>query len=203
MAEIVYVLTNEAMPGLVKIGRTKKEDANGRIGDLYTTGVPVPFTIEYACKVQNSQEVESALHTAFAPHRINPKREFFKIDPEQAISILRLLHTEDATSEVKQQPAGLDQESLAAAEHLKAKRPPMNFLEMQIPIGSTLQSIHGPTTVTVVEKKKVRLADEEMSLTDATQIVLNLKYKVRSGPHWTYNGRLLTEIYDDTYGQAD
>src|SRR5437588_4294528 len=130
MAEIVYVLTNEAMPGLVKIGLTKQEDANARIGDLYTTGVPVPFNIEYACKVQNSKEVEAALHTAFAPHRINPKREFFKIDPEQAVSILRLLHTEDATPEIKQQPAGLDQESLAAAEELKAKRPRMNFHEM-------------------------------------------------------------------------
>ena len=48
---IVYVLTNSAMPGLVKIGYTAQDDANSRIAQLYTTGVPVPFTIEYACKV--------------------------------------------------------------------------------------------------------------------------------------------------------
>ena len=40
---VVYVLTNPAMPGLVKIGRTDQDDANTRIAQLYTTGVPVPF----------------------------------------------------------------------------------------------------------------------------------------------------------------
>lgn len=204
MAEIVYILTNDAMPGLVKIGRTAKEDANARIGDLYTTGVPVPFTIEYACKVQDSKEVESALHVAFAPHRINPKREFFKIDPEQAIAILKLLHTEDATPEVKQQPAGLDQVSLAAAQNLKTKRrPPMNFVEMSISIGSTLQYIDGDTTVTVVEEKTVGLADKDMSLMAATQQVRGVAYQLRPAPFWTFNGRLLSDIYDETYGQAD
>lgn len=47
---IVYVLTNPAVPGLVKIGYTIQEDANARIGQLYTTGVPVPFKLEFACK---------------------------------------------------------------------------------------------------------------------------------------------------------
>jgi hypothetical protein len=78
---IVYVLSNPAIPGIVKIGRTAKEDAKLRIAQLYTTGVPVPFTLEFACRVPNPDEVEKALHVAFAPHRINLKREFFKIDP--------------------------------------------------------------------------------------------------------------------------
>ena len=72
------------MPGLVKIGRTSHNDANIRIAQLYTTGVPVPFTLEFANRVQNAAEVEQAMHTAFGPYRINPKREFFRIDPEQA-----------------------------------------------------------------------------------------------------------------------
>ncbi|MEI6344199.1 MAG: hypothetical protein WCP41_02400 [Verrucomicrobiota bacterium] len=37
------------------------------MGQLYTTGVPVPFTPEYACKVSNPDEVEEALHIAFRP----------------------------------------------------------------------------------------------------------------------------------------
>jgi hypothetical protein len=32
---IVYVLTNEAMPGLVKIGMTENQDANVRVGQLW------------------------------------------------------------------------------------------------------------------------------------------------------------------------
>jgi len=131
---IVYVLTNSAMPGLVKIGYTTQDDANSRIAQLYTTGVPVPFELQYACKVQNAEEVEKALHVAFSPQRINPKREFFKIESEQAIAILKLLHTEDATAEIEQQPTTLDQESVIAAEQLKSKRPNMNFLRWEYPL---------------------------------------------------------------------
>ena len=76
------------MPGLVKIGKSSQDDHNTRVSQLYTTGVPVPFDIEYACSVPNPAEVESALHAAFGPQRINPRREFFEIDAEQAISIL-------------------------------------------------------------------------------------------------------------------
>jgi hypothetical protein len=83
---IVYVVTNPAMPGLVKIGWTENTDAKIRIDQLYTTGVPVPFEIAYACKTSRGEEVEKALHTAFAPHRVNPKREFFRIDIAQSLS---------------------------------------------------------------------------------------------------------------------
>ncbi len=39
--EIVYVLTNPAMPGLVKIGKTNQKDIEERMKQLYTTGVPL------------------------------------------------------------------------------------------------------------------------------------------------------------------
>ena len=39
---IVYILTNEAMPGYVKIGRTDG-DLAGRVRQLNSTGVPLPF----------------------------------------------------------------------------------------------------------------------------------------------------------------
>ena len=40
------MLTNEAMPRLVKIGVTQANDPQSRIADLYTTGVPFPFELE-------------------------------------------------------------------------------------------------------------------------------------------------------------
>jgi len=42
-SEIVYLLTNPAMPGLIKIGRTTRKDIKARMRELYTTGVPLPF----------------------------------------------------------------------------------------------------------------------------------------------------------------
>jgi hypothetical protein len=198
---IVYVLTNSAMPGLVKIGYTTQDDANSRIVQLYTTGVPVPFELEYACKVQNAEEVERALHVAFSPQRINPKREFFKIDPEQAIAILKLLHTEDATAEIEQQPTSIDQESVVAAEQLKSKRPNLNFTEMGIPIGSQLLSVHDQSIAIVASAKKVIFNGGETSLTAATRNVLGIEHSVQPSPHWSYQGKLLKDVYEETYGK--
>lgn len=197
---VVYVLTNPVMPGLVKIGYTLQQDANSRIGQLYTTGVPVPFKLEFACKVANAEEVERALHKAFAPYRINPKREFFRIEPEQAIAILKLLHVEEATVEIDQQPSQVDPQSIAAAEQVRARRPNINFEEMGIPIGAELKSIRNDVTVTILNSKKVLLNGEELSLTAATRKILNLEYDVAPAPQWTYEGRLLNQIYRETYG---
>lgn len=74
MVDIVYILTNEAMPGLIKIGCTNGELAS-RIGQLYSTGVPLPFELFYACEVSNCSTVESKLHDAFGDHRISKGRE--------------------------------------------------------------------------------------------------------------------------------
>ena len=62
---IVYLLTNPYMPGLVKIGMTKQEDLEKRMKELYTTGVPVAFECQFACKVNNKDcaKIERALHT--------------------------------------------------------------------------------------------------------------------------------------------
>ncbi|MDX1963650.1 MAG: GIY-YIG nuclease family protein [Pirellulales bacterium] len=200
---IVYVLVNPAMPGLVKIGRTAAHDTAIRLAQLYTTGVPVPFELKFACRVQNPDEVELALHTAFGPQRINPRREFFRIDPEQAIAILRLLHTEDATAEVAAQPTGIDPQSLAAAEVLRTRRPSLNYYEMGIPEGSILVCPENGATVTVVGPKKVLLGETEMSLTAATRQVLQLDYNVQPTPYWTFQGRSLQEIYEETYADVE
>lgn len=197
--DIVYVLTNPVMPGLVKIGYTTQSDAKIRIDQLFTTGVPVPFDIAFACRVGNAAEVERALHIAFSPHRINPKREFFQIEPEQAIVILKLLHTEETTAEVEGQPSIVDQDSVLAAQQVKAKRPNMNFIEMGIPQGSTLRSVKGDFICTVMSPKTVWFEGDEMSLTPATKLMFGINHSIQPSPHWTFEGRTLKEIYDETY----
>ncbi|WP_321842683.1 GIY-YIG nuclease family protein [Paraburkholderia bannensis] len=198
---VVYVLTNPAMPGLVKIGFTGQEDANTRIGQLYTTGVPVPFKLEFACRVQNAEEVEKALHVAFAPSRINPRREFFQIEPEQAVAILRLPHMEETTQEVENQPSPVDEQSKTAGERLYVRRPNLNFEQMGIPIGAALHSVQTGNVAIVESARTVFFDNAEMSLTAATRKDLELEYSVAPGPHWTYNGVRLREIYDETYGR--
>ena len=198
--QVVYVLTNPAMPGFVKIGKTLLEDVSQRLAQLYTMGVPFPFQLAFACKVPNADEVERALHRAFAPYRVNPKREFFNIDAEQAIAILKLLHVQDATAEIAQLQTSIPADEVQAGQQYTARRPNLNFTEMGIPIGSVLNFVEGEATVTASGDKKVLLDGEEMSLTAATRQLLGLEYNVAPGPYWTYDGKLLRTIYDETYG---
>ena len=195
----VYVLTNPAMPGLVKIGKTKQDQPETRVSQLYTTGVPVPFTIEYACEVDDPTRVEAALHEAFDPQRINPRREFFQIEPAQAIAILRLLDTKDVTEQFAADTEGIDAREAEAAERLKSRRPNLNFEEMGIPLGSTLLSTRNDALAEVIGPKKVRYEGEEMSLSAATRRMMQVDHVLAPAPHWSYEGRLLRDIYDETY----
>lgn len=205
LGSYVYVLTNAAMPGLVKIGRTDAADPDERARQLYTTGVPVPFDVEYAGQVADPAKVESALHTAFQDHRVNPKREFFRIKPEQVIAILELFDAEDVTSSAAADlNSTVSNQERSAGERLKKRRPPLNFVEMGIPIGSELVCVRdNERTATVVEPKKVTFDDEVVAISHATMIILDASSYVAPQKHWTFEGRLLEDIYDETYPPTD
>ncbi|MCW3102316.1 MAG: nuclease family protein [Bacteroidetes bacterium] len=196
---IVYLLTNPAMPRLVKIGSTYREDANTRMSELYSTGVPLPFKCAYAAKVKNPLKVEDALHTAFAPNRINAKREFFEIDANHAISILKLLEIEDKTNQIELEVENVDAVSLAARKEYSKKRPKFNFVEMNIPIGSELFCTKNAEQAVVNSENTVLYKGDTTSLTSVTRTILGIPYSVAPGPYWTYNGRKLRDIYDETY----
>jgi hypothetical protein len=203
MLSVVYVLSNPAMPGLVKIGKTQNEDAAARMAQLYTTGVPFPFDVEFVCRVTNPDEVERALHTAFAPQRVNPRREFFQIEASQAIAILKLLHASDETKEFQLPDPSIEKSETLAAEAFRKRRPNLNFSEMSIPLGSELTSNVTDQIVTVSGPRKVVMDGQEMSLTAATREVLGLPYSVAPGPYWRFGSRTISEIYEDTYTAED
>ncbi|MDR0893710.1 MAG: GIY-YIG nuclease family protein [Prevotellaceae bacterium] len=207
---IVYVLTNPAMPDLVKIGMTTRNNIEERMRELYGTGVPVPFECRYACQVKSSDclKIEKALHTAFAPNRINANREFFQIKPEQAIAILELFNRTDITHEVtKEIEDDLTDVDRVASENLKrtARRPPLNYKAMNIPVGAKLVYLRSdtPIEVEVCSEKKVIYNGEETSLTAVTTRLLGSEYSVQPTPYWSYNGKNLQDIYNDTYSSIE
>ena len=197
---IVYVLVNPAMDGLVKIGKTARDSVEARLNELYGTGVPVPFECVYAAKVVDEGKVEKAFHQAFGPYRINPRREFFKIEPEQAIALLSLLAMEDVTPSIQAEADAVDRDAHEASEKLRQRRPNMNFLEMGIPIGSELTFSQNPEEkVIVVTERKVTFRGNETSLTAVTRELYELSYSIAPANHWYFHGKLLNDIYDDTY----
>jgi hypothetical protein len=200
---IVYVLTNKVMPGLVKIGMTTRSDIDARMKELYTTGVPVPFDCVYACLVKPSdcEKIEKALHKAFEPYRINPNREFFEIKPEQATSILQLFNQGDVTDEVKEEMDNeLDADDKIAKDKVGKRRPSLNFYEMGLHKGDILTYDKDPKVkVTIFSEKKVMFENDIYSLTAVTKQLLNVATAVQPTPHWNFEGRSLTDLYNETY----
>ena len=131
MPNIVYVLTNPAMPGLVKIGMTDRDDVKRRMSDLYTTGVPLPFECLAAREIEDREaaDIEKALHTAFGPNRVNSSREFFQIEPEQVQVLLRVMPGRDVTPKTPEPDAGAQDEDQAAADEYKKRQARTNELE--------------------------------------------------------------------------
>ncbi len=134
MSNIVYVLTNPAMPGVVKIGMTDRPDVRRRMADLYTTGVPLPFDCVIARAIEGmaASDIENALHTAFGPSRINASREFFELDPEQVLAVLRVIPGRDATPVDTAESAEIppaDREASSAFKRRQTRTNELEFLE--------------------------------------------------------------------------
>jgi len=197
---IVYILTNPAIPNMIKIGMTSQEDVKIRMAQLYNSGVPLPFECVYAARVSNFEKVEKALHIAFGPDRVNPRREFFTIEPAQAIAIIKLMEIEDVTPQVVNEKEEVDEvDREAGVEYSRKMRPRFNFLDMNIPVGSELVCVANGETVTVASERTVNFRGGETSLTNATRIILENGYNLAPIPYWTFNGRKLKAIYDETY----
>jgi len=194
MPNTVYVLTNEAMPGLVKIGLTG-DSVEARISQLNSVpGVPLPFECYYAAEVDNMKRVESLLHQLFSEHRINPKREFFKIDPEKVVLALTIGNFKEVTpGEVE-----VDADEKAALDKAKARRPRLSLEAIGIKPGDVLTfSRDDARTATVLSGNKILLNGEETSLSAAAlKILQELGYTTPSaqGPaYWMFDGELLDE----------
>lgn len=84
-AGFIYVLSNPSMPGIVKIGLTRR-DPRVRAHELSSpTGVPTPFKIEYVQHVNDCRQVERALHRNLHDKRVDRGREFFEVSKKEAV----------------------------------------------------------------------------------------------------------------------
>lgn len=197
--EIVYVLSNEGMPNLIKIGKTQRKDLQARMSELYSTGVPFPFECLWAGEVKDCTRIESIIHNAFRDKRVNPRREFFNIAPDQVIPLLKELSINELTTTVeKALSSNVTEEEKNATKQYH--RPKLNFEEMNIPMGATLVFVKdSDITVKVVSPNKVLYNAEEYSLSALTKELLDLPYYVKPTRYWIYEGKNLQAIYDDTY----
>lgn len=194
MNEIVYVLTNEAMPGYVKIGKTNT-NLEQRVRELSgSTSVPLPFTVFFACKVANATFVEHQLHDAFDNNRVNPRREFFSIDPERVVAALKLAALEDITPQHDIVDSVEDQKSLDVARQIRSR---FNFDMVDIPIGAELYFSRDENVKAKVigrsGSESIEFNGRATSLSTAAQEVLGYHTAVSGTDYWAYEGETLDE----------
>lgn len=195
MQGTIYILTNEAMPGYVKVGKTNTSPEQ-RMRELDTSGVPLPFECFYAASVADCNLAEKLLHDAFADVRVRSRREFFEISPERVASALRLAAIQDVTPRAD---VVEDEEDERALNEARKRRGRFNFKIVGIPPGSILSLAKDETiTCEVVDNRKVSFGGEIMSLSNAALAAvhsLGYTWKAVSGPeYWQFDGQTLDEL---------
>ena len=190
---IIYILTNPAFEGYVKIGKTT--NLKQRLRSLDNTSIPLPFRCAYAARVTNVDAAEKLLHDAFGDRRVRDNREFFEIDPMRVIAALKLAGGEKVTpaDDIAEDEGGVE-----AADRSTRVQARFNFEMVDIPVGSVLTYYDDETiTTTVHSRNKVDFRGEVMSLSAAALVVIReagFNWKTANGPTcWVYDGETLPE----------
>jgi len=191
----VYILTNEAMPGYIKIGLTDKP-VSERVLGLDNTSVAIPFQCYYAARVDDNQKIERAPHTAFGDFRVRINREFFKMDPYKVKVILEVLALEDVTPKNELVASADDSQALRVVG-IKAGK--FKFSSAGIPIGSVLSFVKDLTiTATVAEDSWVLFDGIKHSLSSAALEALKscgYNWTAAPGPeYWLFNGETVSNL---------
>ena len=194
MSGIVYVLTNPAMEGYVKVGKTN--DLIQRMRELDNTSTPLPFECVFAVEVDNPERVESLIHDAFADQRTRSKREFFEVNPERIISALRLTCGREVTpgTDIVE-----DEETRRVLARTNKMRAAFNFSMVGIGQGAILTFIRDTSqTCEVLSNRTVLFEGTETSLSASALILLQRSgwtAPSAAGPmYWCLGGESLREL---------
>ena len=175
----VYIFTNKGNEYL-KIGMTSRDPEIRRKELSSATGVATEFEIYFAKKVDNYKEVEKELHEKFAEFRVNPKREFFDIEPEIAYKALNKY------------------EGVVTVN--KERRANFSFSELGVEIGEELKYKEDKRKgAKVVNDKLVEYKDNMYSLSGLTVDILGRKDSsgIQALKYWLYKDELLSDIREE------
>jgi len=197
---IIYVLTNDVMPGIIKIGQTTNLEQ--RMRSLDTTGVPMPFRCHFAIEVDGYEAKERLLHDTFSDHRCRANREFFKLAPERAMSALKLCGgREIMLNNVMIGETGEIQENERTERIEREIRGKFKFSMADVPMGAELTFTRDDSKkCIVVSDQQVEYEGNRYSLTGLAKILLKeLGYNwaaVQGTAFFKYDDEILTDRRD-------
>lgn len=96
-AGFVYIISNIGSFGehIFKIGMTRRLEPMDRIAELSSASVPFPFDVHAMIFSEDAPALETTLHRYFDAqrvNRVNPRKEFFKIDLAEIEKVVRQNH---------------------------------------------------------------------------------------------------------------
>ena len=200
----VYILTNPSFKeDWVKIGKSSRP-VNVRSKELDNTAVPLPFEIFATIRTVKFNEVEKLIHKTIdrlTDLRIRQNREFFNIQPQIALDILRDISTtiDDAFIELYHNNQPIKEAAEVQDEEPYKRRAPFKFSMVNIQIGETVVFTPKNIKVKVASDNQVEYEGRIYKLSPFTAAFLPDEMRNASdayqGPkYFTYNGRPLDEL---------
>lgn len=165
-------LSNPIMPGMLLILHSLKSPTE-KAAELFSAGVPVPFQIEFAKKVNQPHEKEKAIQKLLDRYgeRINPSRNFFRVEKDKVNDFFELLDGDYWLGEAPGASIILDTVDVADAWQtlqtrvyvlLKQDNPKeaaTKLGQIKMKVASYLKTKYGVSCVPTLEQVREALAD--------------------------------------------
>lgn len=201
----VYILTNKSFKDdWVKIGKSGRP-VDIRSKELDNTAVPLPFEIYATLKTSKYEQVEKLVHKTIdrlTDLRIRQNREFFNIEPNQALDIFRDIATTLDDAEIKVYEQTKDESSGEEVDTKNKKRPRLKFSLLGIKVGEELTFIPTGVKVTVATDDKVEYDGRLYQLSPFVGTFLPEDKQNDSGCYqgakfFSYKGKVLTDLRNE------
>lgn len=205
----VYILTNKSFrDDWVKIGKSSRP-VDVRSKELDNTAVPLPFDIFATIQTSKYAEVERIVHKQIdrlTDLRIRQKREFFNVQPDQALDILLdqaqvlddavVLKYEDGKPYQIYPVIGTPKPMISEK---KEQRKPFAFSMVGLKVGDTVTFDPLKIDVKVAGENKIEHENRLWSLSNFTATFIPEDMRNQSdayqGPkYFSYNGKTLWQI---------
>ena len=207
----VYILTNESFrEDWVKIGRSSRP-VDVRSKELDNTAVPLPFKVYATIQTTKYTNVERIVHKQIdrlTDLRIRQNREFFNVEPSQALDILLDLATaiDDAVvmqyvddKPVQLYPSINNEKPQTVKIEKHVQRKPFEFAMVGLKDGDMITFAPLNIQVKVNGKNKVEFEGRLWSLSAFTGTYLPIEKQNNSGAYqgpkyFTYNNKTLWDL---------
>ncbi len=200
----VYILTNPSFrEDWVKIGKSSRP-VDVRSKELDNTAVPLPFEIYATMKTVKFNEVEKVVHKTIdrlTDLRIRQNREFFNIEPQRALDILRDLATtiDDAEVLLYENNEPIREKEKKKEERHEERRARFKFSMCGIKIGELVTFDPTGLVVKVASDDSVEYEGRIYKLSPFVGTFMPEDRRNKSGAYqgakyFSYNGKILDNI---------